>query len=83
VEVDYQELPAVADMETAIDGTTPVIHPDLGDKFCFRRAVDIGEVTNPSPAFYGGGEANRSAWKTEPTASFAAYNRRVSSPRRQ
>ena len=31
VVVDYEELPAVTDAETALAPTTPVIHPDLGD----------------------------------------------------
>ena len=44
IEIDYQELAVVADMETALDDATPVIHPDLGDNLCFQRAVDIGEV---------------------------------------
>ncbi|MGI8525362.1 MAG: xanthine dehydrogenase family protein molybdopterin-binding subunit [Pseudolabrys sp.] len=44
VEVDYQELPAVTDPETATDATTPVIHPELGDNLCFERALNVGEV---------------------------------------
>ena len=44
IEIDYQELAAVADMETALDDATPVIHPDLGDNLCFQREVDFGEV---------------------------------------
>src|SRR5436190_90130 len=30
VAVNYAKLPAVADAETALDATTPVIHPELG-----------------------------------------------------
>ena len=37
VEVDYEELPAVTDAETALDAGTPVIHPELGDNLCFER----------------------------------------------
>jgi carbon-monoxide dehydrogenase large subunit len=44
VAVDYQELPAVTDAETALDAATPVIHPDLGDNLCFERKLDAGEV---------------------------------------
>ena len=31
VDVDYEELPAVADPETALAPDTPVIHPDLAE----------------------------------------------------
>jgi carbon-monoxide dehydrogenase large subunit len=44
VEVNYQELPAVTDPETALDGKTPVIHPDLGDNLCFERKLEVGAV---------------------------------------
>ena len=44
IHVEYKELPAVADMETALDAATPVIHADLGDNLCFARDLDVGEV---------------------------------------
>src|SRR5690606_17654503 len=44
VAVEYEELPAVTDAETALDSKTPVIHPDLGDNLAFERIVDAGEV---------------------------------------
>jgi len=44
IDVDYEALPVIADMETALDETTPIIHPDLGDNLCFQREVDLGEV---------------------------------------
>lgn len=44
VEVDYEILPPVVDMETALAAATPVIHPDLGDNLCFRRDFDTGGV---------------------------------------
>jgi carbon-monoxide dehydrogenase large subunit len=44
VEVEYETLPAVTDMETALDATTPVIHPDLGDNLAFTRSLDTGGV---------------------------------------
>lgn len=44
VAVDYNELTPVADMTTALDPGTPVIHPELGDNLCFRRVVDAGDV---------------------------------------
>jgi carbon-monoxide dehydrogenase large subunit len=43
IEVAYEELPAVTDAETALDRTTPLIHPDLGDNLCFERAHVAGD----------------------------------------
>jgi carbon-monoxide dehydrogenase large subunit len=43
VEVDYQPLPVVTDAETALDKTTPVIHPELGDNLTFERALVAGD----------------------------------------
>ncbi len=42
--VDWEELPPVTDMETALDPATPVIHPDLGDNLAFERRLEAGEV---------------------------------------
>jgi carbon-monoxide dehydrogenase large subunit len=42
--VDYEELPAVTDPETALDRTTPVIHPELGDNLAFENRHDLGDV---------------------------------------
>src|SRR6266704_3073839 len=44
VAVDYEELAAVTDMETALDAQTPVIHPALGDNLTFERRHEAGEV---------------------------------------
>lgn len=44
LQVEYEELPAATDMETALDPATPVIHPDLGDNLCFARNLDTGGV---------------------------------------
>jgi len=38
VEVEWDELPAVTDMEDALSNRY-VIHPDLGDNICFRREL--------------------------------------------
>src|SRR5947209_134814 len=43
VEVEYEELTPVVDMETALDAGTPLIHPDLGDNLCFERKFEAGE----------------------------------------
>ncbi|WP_255574768.1 xanthine dehydrogenase family protein molybdopterin-binding subunit [Caldovatus aquaticus] len=48
IRVDWEELPAVTDMETALDPATPVIHPDLGDNLAFRREHVGGD---PDAAF--------------------------------
>ena len=44
VEVEYEVLPAVTDPETALDGKTQVIHPELGDNLTFERALNAGDV---------------------------------------
>src|SRR4051812_19446181 len=44
VVVEYEELEPVADMATALDAGTPVIHPELGDNLAFERSLDAGEV---------------------------------------
>lgn len=42
--VDWEDLPAATEMETALAPETPVIHPELGDNICFQRALDTGGV---------------------------------------
>ncbi|MFZ6646194.1 xanthine dehydrogenase family protein molybdopterin-binding subunit [Undibacterium sp. TJN25] len=44
ITVDWQELPAVCKMETALDAATPLIHPELGDNLCFSKTIDTGGV---------------------------------------
>jgi carbon-monoxide dehydrogenase large subunit len=44
LQVEWELLPAVVDMETALDPSTPVIHPELGDNLCFTRSLDTGGV---------------------------------------
>jgi carbon-monoxide dehydrogenase large subunit len=44
VAVDYEELPVVTDMETALDPATPVIHPELGDNLAWERLHVAGDV---------------------------------------
>jgi len=44
LEVEWEELPAVLDTETALEPGTPVIHPELGDNLCFQRQLDTGGV---------------------------------------
>ena len=44
VHVEWEELPAVTDMEAALHADTPLIHPELGDNLCFTRSLNVGEV---------------------------------------
>jgi carbon-monoxide dehydrogenase large subunit len=53
VQVIYQELDVVADMRTALDPATPVIHASLGDNLAFERVHSAGEVDQ---AFAGSDE---------------------------
>ena len=43
VAVDYEPLAAVTDAEAALDASTPVIHPSLGDNLTFERALTAGD----------------------------------------
>jgi aerobic carbon-monoxide dehydrogenase large subunit len=44
LQVEWEDLPAVLDTETALHPTTPLIHPELGDNLCFARSLDTGGV---------------------------------------
>ena len=44
IDVEWEELPAVISMEAALDPSTPLIHPQLGDNLCFTRNLDVGQV---------------------------------------
>lgn len=44
VDVDYDPLPVVAVMMTALDADTPVLHPEMGDNLAFRRLHEAGDV---------------------------------------
>jgi carbon-monoxide dehydrogenase large subunit len=43
VEADWEELPAVCDMEASLAGNY-VIHPELGDNICFQRKFSTDAV---------------------------------------
>jgi carbon-monoxide dehydrogenase large subunit len=43
IEADWEPLPAVIDMDEALEGKR-VIHPELGDNLCFKRELDTGGV---------------------------------------
>jgi aerobic carbon-monoxide dehydrogenase large subunit len=44
IEVELEQLPPVVNMETALDASTPLIHPELGDNLCFTRSLNVGAV---------------------------------------
>ncbi|HIF59443.1 MAG TPA: xanthine dehydrogenase family protein molybdopterin-binding subunit [Rhodospirillales bacterium] len=44
IDIEWKELPAVTDMETALDENTPLIHPELGDNLSWQRDFDGGDV---------------------------------------
>jgi len=44
VDVTYEELFVVADMQSALAPGAPAIHPELGDNLAFERRIEAGEV---------------------------------------
>jgi carbon-monoxide dehydrogenase large subunit len=44
VEIEWEELPTVADPETALDPASPVIHPEFDDNLAFRLRLETGDV---------------------------------------
>lgn len=44
IEVDFDPLPALTDMDAALAGDAPLIHPELGSNLCWERAIDVGDV---------------------------------------
>ncbi|MBF0279946.1 MAG: xanthine dehydrogenase family protein [SAR324 cluster bacterium] len=44
VEIEWEELPVLADSETALDPDTPLIHPELGDNQTFNLMLENGTV---------------------------------------
>lgn len=44
LDVDWEELPPVTDMETALAPETPVIHAELGDNLAWQRRFEAGNV---------------------------------------
>ena len=42
--VDWEELPAVADVETALEDGAPILHPSLGTNRLYERTVETGDA---------------------------------------
>jgi carbon-monoxide dehydrogenase large subunit len=43
VEVEYEPLPAVVDMETALSEGAPLVHPDKGTNLAFSWSLQVGD----------------------------------------
>ncbi len=63
VQVEYEELQPLTDMEAALDAKTPVIHPDLGDNLCFERVHVAGD---PEAGLQGCGRGGRAHLRVRP-----------------
>jgi len=44
IDVDYAPLPAVIDMEQALQPSSALVHEDLGTNQCYRMVVESGDV---------------------------------------
>ena len=44
INIDWQELPPIAENSAALAQQAPVIHPELGDNLAFRKVIEAGEV---------------------------------------
>jgi carbon-monoxide dehydrogenase large subunit len=44
IEVDYEELPAVVDIEAALEPGAPLVHEDLGTNHCYTWPLAVGDV---------------------------------------
>ncbi|MBD3660733.1 MAG: molybdopterin-dependent oxidoreductase, partial [Arenibacter algicola] len=44
IDGEYNGLEPLTDMTKALDPSTPVMHPELGDNLCFERKIDEGDV---------------------------------------
>ncbi len=80
VAVRYEPLPAVVDMETALDAATPVIHKDLGDNLMFQRVNETGQVDEAFKTAFKVVEATfhtgrHTGVTLEPRSILADYNR--------
>ena len=60
VRVDYEPLPAVVDMERALDAASPVVHDDLGTNVLFKGEHKAGDVDG---AFSGGHRVLRETFR--------------------
>ena len=45
VQIDFEELPAVSDIEAALDDQGELVHPELGTNVAWRIDIDAGDTT--------------------------------------
>ena len=48
IDVDYASLPAVMDLEKAVEGGSPLVHEDLGTNLCVEFSGRAGIPTSSS-----------------------------------
>ena len=80
VDVAYAPLPAVADMETALAPSTPIIHAALGDNLVFERVNETGNIAEAFAKAHTIVEATfltgrHTGVTLEPRSILADYNR--------
>ena len=80
VDVAYAPLPAVADMETALAPSTPIIHAALGDNLVFERVNETGNIAEAFAKAHKIVEATfltgrHTGVTLEPRSILADYNR--------
>jgi carbon-monoxide dehydrogenase large subunit len=80
VVVAWEPLPAVTDMETALDQATPIIHPSLGDNLVFERVNETGNVADAFKSAHRIAEATfhtgrHTGVTLEPRSILAEFNR--------
>ncbi len=80
IAVEYEPLPAVADMETALGKSTPVIHAELGDNLVFERVNESGKIDDAFKAAHKIVEATfhtgrHTGVTLEPRSILADYNK--------
>lgn len=79
IDVEWEELPVVADAEAALHSDSPLIHPELGTNLCHERLIESGSV---DAAFSGADHVVEATFETsrhtavslEPRAILADFN---------
>jgi carbon-monoxide dehydrogenase large subunit len=69
IEVDYEPLGVVVDMETALEESAPLVHEDLGTNECFTFTAGVGSVDELFDQTDDQGDQAAGARATEPEGS--------------
>ncbi|MDP8973637.1 MAG: xanthine dehydrogenase family protein molybdopterin-binding subunit, partial [Actinomycetota bacterium] len=69
IEVDYEPLGVVVDMETALEEGAPLVHEDLGTNECFTFTAGVGDVDELFDQTDDEGDQAAGARATEPEGS--------------